>query len=316
MLSEMSVRASSDSRQWNLEAHATSVVEERWGVRCSELRPVPGGDESLAWQATAGARRLLLHLGPPWRQTDELRWVHAVIDYFAKYVPAIPALPANDGSTTALVESRLLSVYPFIDGAHLDRDDPAQRAAAARLLAALHRAQSSATFTPRPPAGPDAPASLPHPEDPPELVDADLDRWHAAVFDAGLPRGLIHGDFYRRNLLWANGKVVAVVDWHEAHHDLVANEVAWCTWEFGKEESGRGLRLDRPGEFLSEYERSAGPLSAQEREALVPFIRWRLREEVRWARAGRTRGRRWDEDWIAAHTAAFGALRGKSGPWR
>ena len=275
-----------------------------------------GGDESLAWRATAGPHQVLLHLSPPWRRSEELRWVHTLIDQFAGRFPAVPALPANDDSTAVPVGGRLLSLYPFIDGAHLDRDDPSQRAAAARLLAALHRTQSSTSATPRPPSGPDAPANLRRLEDPPELIDPELDRWHAAILGAGLPSGLIHGDFYRRNLLWASGQIVAVVDWHEAHHDLIAREVGWTTWEFGKEADGRALRLDRPREFLSEYERAAGALSAQERDSLVPFIRWRLREEVRTARAGRVSGRRWDEGWVAAHTAAFNTLRGMAMPWR
>jgi Ser/Thr protein kinase RdoA (MazF antagonist) len=308
----MGVRASSDSRPADLGARAADTVEQRWAVRCHDLRPVHGGDESLAWRATAGPRRLLLHLSPPWRQIEELGWVHALIGQFRERIPAIPVLPATDGSTTAAIEGRLLSVYPFVEGAHLDREDPSQRVAAARLLAAMHRVQSSISVAPRPPSGPDAPANLQRPEDPPELVDTELDRWHAAVLSAGLPRGLIHGDVYRRNLLWANGTIVAVVDWHDAHHDLIAREVAWSTWEFGKEENGRALRPDRPREFLSEYERAAGTLSAQERDSLVPLIRWRLREEVRRARAARMLGRHWDEEYVAAHTAAFAALRGMS----
>ena len=316
MLFGVSVRASSRGGQGDLGARAAAVVEQRWAVRCEDLRPVPGGDESLAWRATAGLQQVLLHLSPPWREIEELRWVHALIDQLVGRFPAIPALRATDGSTAAPLEGRLLSLYPFIDGAHLDREDPSQRGAAARLLAALHRVQSLITIAPRPPSGPEAPANLPRPEDPPELVDAELDRWHAAILGAELPRGLIHGDFYRRNLLWANGELVGVVDWHDAHHDVIAREVAWTTWEFGKEENGRALRPDRPREFLSEYERAAGALSAQERAALMPFIRWRLREEVRQARAGRLLGRHWDAEYVAAHTAAFGALRGTRAPWR
>jgi len=84
----------------------------------------------------------------------------------------------------------------------------------------------------------------------------------------------------------------------------------------GREANGRALRPDHPREFLAEYERAAGALSAQERDSLVPFIRWRLREEVRQERAGRMLGLPGDEEFVAAHTAAFGALRGMSVPWR
>ena len=311
----MSGRQSGDSYA-TIGKRVVALAEQRWAIRCRDLRLVPGGDESIAWLATTDVRPLLLHLSPSWRRIEELNWVHNVIGRLAEHVPAIAPLATTDGSTALPIEGRLLSVFPFIEGKHLDREDPVQRTAAARLLAKFHRAQASLVFAARPASVPGAPTNSPRPADPTELVDPELDRWHASMVAAGLPGGLIHGDFYRRNLLWADERIVAIVDWHEAHHDLIAREVAWTIWEFAKGEGGEDLLPDRACEFLAAYEDGGPVLSSAEREALVPLIRWRLREEVRLAKATATRGGFWDADYAAAETAAFDALRGMTVRWR
>jgi len=123
----------SENSHATLGASVVAVVEQRWAVRCGDLRLVASGDESLAWRATTDARTLLLHLSPSWRRIEELRWVHLVVTRLAERVhSAIAPLAAADGSTVLPLGDRLLSVYPFIDGAHLDREDPIQRTAAGR----------------------------------------------------------------------------------------------------------------------------------------------------------------------------------------
>ena len=314
----MSGPRTSGERRAIVDANAiAALVEQRWAVRCGNLRPVGGGDESLAWRATTDGEPLLLHLSPPWRRIEELRWVHQIVSRLAERVPpAIAPLAATDGSTAVPVGGRLLSVYPFIEGTHLDREDATQRTAAARLLATIHRAQAALAFAARPPSAPNAPTNRPRTDDPAELVDRELDRWHDAVAAVRLPGGLVHGDFYRRNLLWANGQIAAVVDWHEARHDVIAREVAWSIWEFAKDDAGTALLPDRAREFLLAYEDAGHGLTAAERGALLPFIRWRLREELRQAHAAAARDEPWDEEYARAETEAFAVLRDASVGWR
>jgi homoserine kinase type II len=48
-----------------------------------------------------------------------------------------------------------------------------------------------------------------------------------------LPRGVIHGDLFRDNVLWQDGSVVALLDWESASdgilvYDLAVTLLAWC----------------------------------------------------------------------------------------
>jgi homoserine kinase type II len=50
---------------------------------------------------------------------------------------------------------------------------------------------------------------------------------------AALPRGVIHGDLFRDNVLWQGERIVALLDWESASHgllvyDLAVTLLAWC----------------------------------------------------------------------------------------
>jgi homoserine kinase type II len=51
--------------------------------------------------------------------------------------------------------------------------------------------------------------------------------------DSGLPGGIIHGDLFRDNVLWENGRPVALLDFESASdgpwmYDLMVTVLAWC----------------------------------------------------------------------------------------
>ncbi len=72
----------------------------------------------------------------------------------------------------------------------------------------------------------------------PELTDAlsTLDRTLDevdAAWDDALPGGVIHGDLFRDNLRWDEGRIVGILDWESASnglygYDLAVTILAWC----------------------------------------------------------------------------------------
>jgi len=97
----------------------------------------------------------------------------------------------------------------------------------------------------------------------PTLRDA-LATAHAAR-DAGLPRGLIHGDLFRDNVLWEGPRLAALLDFESASdgtfaYDLMVTALAWCV---GDDLDVRLARALREG-----YEH-VRPLTLPEREALA-----------------------------------------------
>jgi homoserine kinase type II len=63
-------------------------------------------------------------------------------------------------------------------------------------------------------------------------IGAELDRAER-VRNPDLPRGIIHGDLFRDNVLWENGALVALLDFESACdgpwvYDLMVSVLAWC----------------------------------------------------------------------------------------
>ena len=289
------------------------LIAARYGRAVRPIASIAGGDEAVAWRVD-GEEQLLVHQSPRWRTAEELAWVHELIAIVARDLPeTVAPVRTRDGSTFVTYDTALITLYPFIEGEHLDRHDASQRDAAATLLARLHRVTFGCSMPPRPAPGPGALAVMTGPADPPELMDRDLD---AQI--AGLERrpdlawGLIHGDFYRRNLIWSGGRIAAVVDWHEARHDALVGEVARAAWEFGKDAAGTHLIAKRARAFLERYRSAAGPAEVQDLRLLVPLIRSRLREEARLSLKLAARGLADDTAYRAAVIASFVSLREQS----
>jgi Ser/Thr protein kinase RdoA (MazF antagonist) len=246
----------------------------------------------------------------------EVGWVHDLLAFAAQAIPAVVApVPTLDGSTAFRWGRRPVAVFPFIDGVHLNREDAPQRRAAAHLLARLHATlRAWPAHRPRPPHGPGAPATWPRVPDPAPVEDPALDAWHAEWARARaplLPVGPVHGDFYRRNLLCRDGRIVGVIDWDDARPDVQLREVAWAAWEFGKV-GGDRLDVGRATAFLQAYAEAGGDLPADADHAVIPLIRWHLREEIRRAHAAMARGcaqSAEDREYTDGEVRAFGRLR-------
>src|SRR5262249_17468378 len=242
------------------------------------MTPLVGlGDECLLWHVTE-PRSVVVRVAPRWRSAAELAWAYRVAAALQVHVPEV-VTPLS----TRILDWRghPVTIWPYVPGRQLSRDDPAHRAAAAALLARLHIAAFAVEKPgPRPPSGPGGPAEWPRSRCAPKLTDPALDsvltqrgRAWAAIEDA--PRGPVHGDFYRRNIHVHEGRL-AIVDWDEASVDVLAAELAWAVWEFGH--SGHEMDVHRAAAFLADYRRAGGPPYPQ--DLIVPWIRARLRREI------------------------------------
>ncbi len=95
-------------------------------------------------------------------------------------------------------------------------------------------------------------------------LGASLDRWETAR--RALPRGLVHGDLFRDNVLWTRaGEISALLDFESASegvlaYDLMVTILAWCV-------SGE-LELELAQAVARGYTRLR-PLSADEKRGLL-----------------------------------------------
>lgn len=209
---------SGDSRS-TIGMLGAALVEQRWAVRCRDLRPVAGGDEtngrpllSISVRRGGGSRSIGSTLSSAASRSASPRRSRRSPRPMVR-----PSCPSETGCSRSTPSSTGRTSTGRTRSSRPPRLDSSPR-----FIARTHRSCSQPVRR-RPPARRQICRAR---RTPVELVDTELDRWHAAIATSGLPRGLIHGDFYRRNLLWAHERVVAMVDRHEAHHDLIACRLA------------------------------------------------------------------------------------------
>ena len=103
--------------------------------------------------------------------------------------------------------------------------------------------------------------------------------FQAAQDYSALPRGVIHGDLFRDNVLWQSGQLSGVLDFYFAGEDVLLFDLAvvandWCTDQEKLNALVAGYRRVRP---IADDEALAWP--ALRRAAALRF--WLLRLEVR-----------------------------------
>jgi len=218
-------------------------------------------------------------------------------------------LSSSDGAEAFSTGDATVTVRAFVQGCDLDRDDPDQLHAAGAILGLLH-ATSAAALSARPSPSPWAACFWPADHDPSTLHDPELDAWHEGFTYGGdrrFARGVVHGDFWAGNLLWADGRVAAVIDWSEARVDVLARELAWATWEFGHDETSRELDIDRARTFLAGFRAVSGSWEPGLGDVLVPLMRVELRLNARYSLADPE-----DVEYNSALQRAFVKLRRQS----
>ena len=292
------------------------AIERRYGIgRLVLERRLSGGFANDVFLAHAGSRAVVVRVKHPPVSAASVAWEHRLVATLAPELPEIPApLPARDGTTFFAHGPFAVWLLPHADGGPAR---PADAIAAARVLGRLHAAAAPLELEPRP-AHPRL-SDLPFPEVgdlPPELA-GEARRLHELRAEAvdlvtdvarsGRPptTGLVHGDFFPGNVLVANGRATALLDWEEAHVDWQVFELAQGVWEFARKERRGELDAGAAAAFVDAYRDAGGTVPSDEDHLLVPFVRVKRVLEV--LRAPTDRHVDWDyqrENLLAAEKLA------------
>jgi aminoglycoside phosphotransferase (APT) family kinase protein len=282
-----------------------SAVGDRYGVAAEGAEALVGGTGSKVWRLDS-VPRVVVRLSQ-YFQLEDLQRSCRIAGEFSGVVPeAIQPMIGSGGESAFLWDGQPVTVWPFVDGLPLDRQDLAQLRNVARLLARLHEAALSCRGL-----GDGRPPDRDESEAAHLLPDGELDQWLRSWHDnhaADEQVGWMHRDFFPGNILCRQGEIVGLVDWDEVEWGPLITELAWSVWEFGKSPTGDTLLLDRALEFLGAYRRAGGPIEPS--NSLIPLIRDRLRRGVAfWSRVY-AEGHDVDPSDIQAMAAAFASLRG------
>lgn len=188
----------------------------------------------------------------------------------------LTAEPLRDtrGEPVVVYKDKPIAIYPWVDGTILCHKlvTPEHCREVGAALADVHLASSQVGPLHEGRFGPEhlrARLDRIEAEASPELVTAaqgirqELDRALASR-SWDLPRGLIHGDLFRDNVLWNGNRIAALIDFESACEgtflfDLLVCICAWCY--------GDDFDLQRVSGLVSGYQRRR-PLEARELAAL------------------------------------------------
>lgn len=234
---------------------------------------VEAGTVNTSYALELGAGRYFLRIYEE-QGVEGARAEAAMLDALAARGVATPAPVADRaGQRVQAVRGKAAVLFPWVEGQTTcqGRVTAALTASVGAALAELHlsgvRAPGAGRFDAasllercaRVEASPDEAARARAEELRGRLADSIVRR------DAGVPRGLVHGDLFRDNVLVGDdGAIRALLDFESAHdgpfiYDVAVSLLAWC-W---------GSSLDRDlGAALVRGYTSRRELSARERDAL------------------------------------------------
>ena len=191
-------------------------------------------------------------------------------------VPCPRPVPDHSGAFTSGLNGKPAALVSFLSGKDIDAPAPVHCAQAGAMLAAIHVAGSSYAVRMDNPRGPEwwqavMPAIVPFlgSEDV-KLLESEV-RFQSQNRFRDLPRGAIHADLFRDNVLFENGRISGVIDFYFACTDALLYDVAiavndWCVAKGGTLDGARAAAL------LEGYAR-ARPFVAPERGAWPAMLR-------------------------------------------
>ena len=251
------------------------------GYRAHQPIPVGTINTNVRVETDGGAFFLRINEG---KSVDDVAREAAIVAHVAaRGVPTPAPLTSATGQPFMLWQDQIVSVFPWVPGRTLDRDEltPAHAAAVGAALGALHRA--GADFADRRPGRYEPEEidrrlarlrTLARPElmAPTTILTSELASL-ATERAATLPTGLIHGDLFVDNVLFlpTGDALSALLDFEQASWGRLAYDLAVTVLAFG---FGRDdFRPELTRALIDAYVGSR-PLVSEERAAFGAELRF------------------------------------------
>ena len=246
------------------------------------LEPIQGGIENSNYFLTVGSpeapRQLVLTL---FEELDPVAaaFLPPLLNHLLRAgVPVAAPLPTLAGEYQPLFLGKAVQLAPRLQGRHEDAPSATQCHAMGAALAGLHEALRGYPLHRANTHGADwweAVAARWQPRLGPadrQLLDHCLQGYASTCAAApALPRGLIHGDLFRDNTLYAGEAVSAILDFSEAAEDYLLLDIAITMNDFCRAWPQSALSPAHARAFLDGYG-SKRPLQPEERAALPAFL--------------------------------------------
>ncbi|MBY0268765.1 MAG: homoserine kinase [Burkholderiales bacterium] len=241
-----------------------------------DLRGIAAGIENTNYFVTTGAGRYVLTLFEKLTARELPFYLNLMAHLAERGVPSAHPVANRAGSYLGTLKGKPAALVARLDGSDVAAPTAAQCAAVGAVLARLHLAGGSYPATMDNPRGPKwwsgvLPEILPFLPPPEAALLQDEVRFQSQYRFSDLPRGAIHADLFRDNVLFAGDRVAGVIDFYFACTDVLLYDIAitvndWCINADGR------LDAARTGALLDAYA-AVRPYTAVERGAWPVMLR-------------------------------------------
>jgi homoserine kinase type II len=226
-------------------ADAARLARE-FGLEINAIEPLSAGSVNSNFALTAhDGRRYFARLYEEQGRDGALAELKLVTALDRAGVPVVQCLPRADGAGVGDFKGKSFAVFPWLDGEILCQGRVSE-AACQKLGAALARMHLTTPLLARPVEGrfriTDLRKRLQRVEreghelylDDVERIREALNRYEVERISQGAPRGVIHSDLFRDNVLWTKqGELAALLDFESAcegafAYDVMVTICAWC----------------------------------------------------------------------------------------
>ena len=242
----------------------------------TDLRGISAGIENTNYFVFTTAGRYVLTLFEK-LTAAELPFYLDLMAHLADHgIPSARPLPNRDGHLLGELNGKPAALVSFLPGKDVEQPAPAHCAAVGAMLARIHLAGRSYRRTMENPRGlswwqtvaPEIAGFLPAGEA--ALLTSEVDFQARQTFET-LPRGAIHADLFRDNVLFEGTRISGVIDFYFACTDTLLYDVAICANDWCVEADG-SLAQSRLTALLDAY-RAMRPLVANEPAAWPVMLR-------------------------------------------
>jgi homoserine kinase type II len=221
------------------------------------LQGIPAGIENTNYFVTTGNGRFVLTLFEK-LTAEELPFYLNLMSHLARHGIPCPAPVADrDNHFLGELNGKPACIVSRLSGRSVTQPGVAQCAAVGAMLGQMHIAGQSFGEETANPRGAAWRASAAQqvarflPQEAAQLLSDEV-ALHAARDSGELPRGVIHADLFRDNVLMEDDRVGGLIDFYFACTDVLLYDVAitvndWCMGADGR------LDAARAGEFLRAY---------------------------------------------------------------
>ena len=241
----------------------------------TDLRGISAGIENTNYFVETSAGRYVLTLFEKLTAAELPFYLELMAHLADRGIPSAHPLPDRSGRLLGELNGKPAAIVSFLPGSDVTSPTPEHCAAVGAMLARIHLAGRSYGNQMENPRGlawwqsvaPEIAGFLS--ADEAALLRSEI-AFQSRQQSAALPRGAIHADLFRDNVLFEGARVAGVIDFYFACTDSLLYDLAICANDW----CVNGARFDeaRAKALLDAY-RAGRPLSAEEPTAWPAMLR-------------------------------------------